>query len=186
MTKLVIEEIKSQQAIVNSCNASVEELSKDRTDAMLERTSWAVTVLKGFKPQGGQDFKGELLDATNQKTSEETVSFVNRILKQKLISEDVLATFTPDEAGKDNVRSWMSQEDITTWKHVVGYGKAKKVLSKLELALVVAMLEVTQEPEFEGLVDVANGETDKLGDAISKVLITIQTKVDANNPTNSK
>jgi hypothetical protein len=184
MTKLVITEIKSQQAIVNSCNEKSKDINETRNEAMLERTAWAVTVLKGFKPQGGQDFKASLLDATNQKTQEETVSFVNRILKKKLIDTEVLATFTADKDGKDNFRDWMAQEEISTWKNIVAYGKVEKVLSKLEQALLVAMLEVTREPEFEGIVDQENGEVDKVSDAISKVLFVIQTKVDADNPAN--
>ena len=101
-----------------------------------------------------------------------------------MIDTEVLATFTPDQDGKDNFRDWMAQEEIATWKNIVAFGKVEKVLSTLEQALLVAMLEVTREPDFEGIVDQENGEVDKVSDAISKALFVIQTKVDADNPAN--
>ena len=181
MTNLVIKEIKSQQAIVNSCNDSAKAINETRNEAMLERTAWAVTVLKDFKVKGGQEFKSKLLDATNQKTQEETVSFVSRILKKKLIDSEVLATFTPDEDGKNNVRKWMASEgvEIDSWKKIVAFGKDEKTLSELEQELVEAMIEVTRQPEFEGIVDQENGEVDKLAAANTKVILAIRAKVDA-------
>ena len=188
MTNLVIKEIKSQQDIVNSCNDKSKKINETRTEAMLERTAWAFTVLKDFKVKGGQEFKSKLLDATNQKTQEETVSCMNRILKNKLIDPEVRATWTPDEDGKKSVRNWMASEgvEIDSWKKIVAFGKDEKALSKLENELVDAMIEVTRQPEFEGIVDQENGEVDKLFAVNTKVILAIRAKVDADNPANSK
>ena len=172
-----ITEVKAIQTEINALKADIDGHQKELNNLMIKRTLACAEVGLNASAKGAQKEKEQMAKVANKTTSQKTFSFWRRVAKKY----PELKTATKEERAK-----FMEDNDLTSWRKIDAFEKEEKTLSELEQALVDAMVEVTRQPEFEGIVDQENGEVDKLVSANTKVILAIRAKVDADNPANSK